>query len=574
MNPLKGIISVPRRTMIAFALVAVLMGLAIVGQSYLIVDIVDRIFLKEADFKSIVPMMGLLLSLFLLRVATTYWNGRLGAKTAANIKQELREKLLAKYTRTPVASAISGQSGEKVSVLLDAVDEMDSYYSQYLPKVVQTTIVPLMVLVVAFSYDLYTGLIMMITAPFIPLFYIIIGIMTQKRADAQLEKMTAFSGKFLDTLQGVTTLKLFGRARREEQAIEASSHAFRDATLAVLKIAFLSSLMLEFISMLSMGLIALEVSLRLILFQSISFFPAFLMLVLAPEYYLALKEMGAAFHTGRGSVAAAKRIASELGAEERSVAFGKLELGTDGPPEIILDDVSFSYGESFALRGIDMRIRPYEKVALIGKSGAGKSTVLQLLAGLADPLSGEIRIDGKKRHDYAEASWFKRLSYISQHPYLYAGTLADNIAIGDLRTSSRAEIEEAGRRAGLAALAATLPQGYDTLIGEGGRGLSGGEKQRVALARAFLKQPDIILFDEPTTGLDVRTERLLRQAMEELGRRATVVTVAHRLHTVRKVDRIFLLDAGSLSDAGTHEELLGRSEAYREMTQVGGGVAK
>ncbi|MGI1805949.1 thiol reductant ABC exporter subunit CydD [Exiguobacterium sp. TDN 0502] len=569
MNPLKGIVQIPRSILVQFIIAAFLMGVAVVGQSYGIVLTVDRIFLKGQPFEAVIPLLLVVLGMLLLRVAVTYWNGRLGTTLSAHMKQALREALVAKYTGRSVEMMLQGQAGQKVSVLLDAVDEMDSYYSQYLPKVVQTTIVPLMVLIAAFSYDWITGLVMMITAPFIPLFYIIIGIMTQKRADAQLEKMTAFSGTFLDTLQGLTTLKLFGRAKRQRDVIEKSSLDFRDATLTVLKLAFLSSLMLEFISMLSMGMIALEVSLRLILFQSITFIPAFLMLVLAPEYYLALKEMGAAFHTGRGSVAAAKQIAAELTADDRPVAFGQSELSMNRPPRIALDEVDFTYQEGrFALQDVTLVIEPYQKVALIGRSGAGKSTVLQLIAGLADPKEGRILLDGIERSQVAEASWFRQLSYISQHPYLYAGTLAENIAIGELRQATPEEIFEAAQAAGLEELIATLPEGIDTVIGEGGRGLSGGEKQRVALARAFLKRPNVIVFDEPTTGLDVKTERLLQQAIEQLGQTATVITVAHRLHTIERSDQIVVLDGGRIVDRGTHKELLGRDSEYARMRSV------
>ncbi|WP_035399282.1 thiol reductant ABC exporter subunit CydD [Exiguobacterium sp. OS-77] len=569
MNPLKGIVQIPRSILIQFIIAAFLMGVAVVGQSYGIVLTVDRIFLKEQPFEAVIPLLLVVLGMLLLRVIVTYWNGRLGTTLSAHMKQALREALVAKYTGRSVEMMLQGQAGQKVSVLLDAVDEMDSYYSQYLPKVVQTTIVPLMVLIAAFSYDWITGLVMMITAPFIPLFYIIIGIMTQKRADAQLEKMTAFSGTFLDTLQGLTTLKLFGRAKRQRDVIEKSSLDFRDATLTVLKLAFLSSLMLEFISMLSMGMIALEVSLRLILFQSITFIPAFLMLVLAPEYYLALKEMGAAFHTGRGSVAAAKQIAVELTADDRPVAFGQSELAMNRPPRIVLDEVDFTYQEGrFALQDVTLAIEPYQKVALIGRSGAGKSTVLQLIAGLADPKEGRILLDGINRSQVEEASWFRQLSYISQHPYLYAGTLAENIAIGELRQATPEEIFEAAQAAGLEELIATLPKGIDTVIGEGGRGLSGGEKQRVALARAFLKRPNVIVFDEPTTGLDVKTERLLQQAIEQLGQAATVITVAHRLHTIERSDQIVVLDGGRIVDRGTHDELLGRDSEYARMRSV------
>jgi len=258
-----------------------------------------------------------------------------------------------------------------------------------------------------------------------------------------------------------------------------------------------------------------------------------------------------------------------LTADDRPVAFGQSELKTDRPPQIVLDEVGFTYQEGrFALKDIALTIEPYQKVALIGRSGAGKSTVLQLIAGLADPQEGRILLDGIERSQVEEANWFRQLSYISQHPYLYAGTLAENIAIGELRQATLDEIFEAAQAAGLEELIATLPEGLDTVIGEGGRGLSGGEKQRVALARAFLKRPNVIVFDEPTTGLDVKTERLLQQAIEQLGQSATVITVAHRLHTIERSDQIVVLDGGQIVDRGTHDELLGRDSEYARMRSV------
>ncbi|WP_330981594.1 ABC transporter ATP-binding protein [Exiguobacterium antarcticum] len=263
--------------------------------------------------------------------------------------------------------------------------------------------------------------------------------------------------------------------------------------------------------------------------------------------------------------------AAELTEDDRSVVFGQTELPAARPPRIELKDVAFSYRDArFAMTELNLAIEPYQKVALIGRSGAGKSTVLQLLAGLADPQDGQLLLDGQPRQMITEASWFRQLSYISQHPYLYAGTLAENIAIGELREASRSAIEQAASDAGLTELIGQLPNGLDTVIGEGGRGLSGGEKQRVALARAFLKRPNIILFDEPTTGLDVKrqTERLLQEAITVLGREATVITVAHRLHTIEQSDQIVILEAGRIVDRGTHEELMGRESEYAMMRAV------
>lgn len=548
----------------------IMTGAIIIAQAYFFVTIVDRVFLKGHTLTEIIPyLIGLLLVLF-ARALFTYLNGRAGVKMASKVKRDFRIALLTKFSRNPVQASLKGQSGQKVSVMMDAVDEIDSYFSKYIPQMIQTSIVPIMILIAVFTQHIYTGLIMLVTAPFIPLFMIIFGEKTKKKSEEQLEKLTAFSGRFLDTLQGLTTLKLFGRAKQQKESIQSSSIGFREATMEVLKIAFLSSLMLEFISMLSIGLIALEVGLRLVVFQSVTFFTAFFVLVLAPEFYLSLKELGSAFHTGRGSMAAAKKVTEELEETEKAVEWGEASLAsTTTPPTISLHHTGFRYREDgFALKNIHADIRPYRQIAIVGRSGAGKTTLLHLIAGLVPPTEGELIVDGRPLSDYKENDWFNQLSYISQHPYLFSGTIAENIAIGGKANASRREIEEAAKKAGIIDMIQSLANGFDTVIGEAGRGLSGGEKQRIAIARAFLKRPSVILFDEPTTGLDLHTEQILQASMKELSKSSTVITVAHRLHTIKKADKIMFLENGEMVAQGTHAELIESVPEYRNMVTV------
>ncbi|AXI08595.1 thiol reductant ABC exporter subunit CydD [Oceanobacillus zhaokaii] len=563
-----------RMKMVLIVISAVLTGAAIIGQSYLFVIIVDRIFLKGNSFSEITPYLLWLIVALLARTLFSYLSGRTGIKMASKVKWNLRRSLLHKFSKNPMQASLQGQSGQKVSVMMDTVDEIDSYFSNYIPQVIQSTIIPIMLLVVIFMEHALTGIIIIFTAPFIPIFMMIIGFNTKDKAEEQLDKMAAFSGKFLDTLQGLTTLKLFGRSAEQKEAIKKSSLDFRDATMVVLKTAFSNSLALEFISMLSIGLIALEVAIRLIIFQDITFFTGFLMLVLAPEFFTKLKDLGSAFHTGRGSMGAAKKLEKELEETIVPVVFGEESLSKDAPPLIELNAVSFSYGENaFALQNIHAAIRPYEQIAIVGKTGSGKSTLLHVIAGLVSLSDGEIKINGKNRSTYREKDWFNQLSYISQDPYLFSGTIAENIAIGGHIDASRMEIEQAAEKAGLTELVGSLGQGFDTPIGEAGRGLSGGEKQRVAIARAFLKRPSIILFDEPTTGLDLQTERILQASIKELSGNSTVITVAHRLHTIKNADKILYVENGELLAAGRHNELLESELAYRNMVTVQRGGA-
>jgi ATP-binding cassette, subfamily C, bacterial CydD len=575
MTELKQLAKSYKKIRLLLIMTAILTGASVVAQAYFIVTIVDHVFLQGASFKEITSMLLFLLGALLLRVSLTYVNGYLGVSMATSVKAKLRQSLVESYTTNPLQTSLEGQSGKKVSVMMDAVDEVDSYFSKYIPQVIQTSIIPLMILIAVFTTHIYTALIMIITAPFIPLFYIIIGMKTQQKSEEQMDKLAAFSGRFLDTLQGLTTLKLLGRAKEQKQSIQKSSHGFRDATMDVLKIAFISSLMLEFISMLGIGLIALEVGLRLVLFQSITFHAAFFVLVLAPEFYLSLKDLGSAFHTGRGSMGAAQKISEELQKDLPPIKWGEAKLDTHKtPPTIELMNLHLSYGEDkFALKDIHLHIAPFEKVAIVGRSGAGKTTLLHVLAGLIPATSGEVLIKGRPQRDYAEHDWFNHVSYISQNPYLFSGTIADNIAIGRRGPTTRKEIERAAAKAGIEDLINELENGYDTLIGEGGRGLSGGEKQRIAIARAFLKQPTIILFDEPTTGLDLKTEKILQASIEELSKTSTVITVAHRLHTIQHADKLIVLENGKQIGHGTHHELIHSLESYRNMVSVqrGGG---
>lgn len=564
-----------RKMFMLLTLTSVLIGAAIIGQSYFFVAIVDRIFLDEQSFREILPLLAGLLLVLAGRTLFTWLNGRTGVKLATTAKRHYRQSIIKKFSRNPVQTSLQGQSGRKVSVLMDAVDEVDGYFSSYVPQMIQTMTIPLMILIVVFTQHFYSGLIMIITAPFIPLFMAIIGVMTKKKSEDQMEKLNAFSGKFLDTLQGLTTLKLFGRSKQQQKEIETSSLGFRDATMEVLKVAFVSSLMLEFISMLSIGIIALEIAIRLVVYESVSFFTAFFILILAPEFYLTLKDFGSAFHTGRGASGAANQLSDELEKEEEGFEWGEAKLEKETPPTIQLKSTSFRYEKGFTMENLQATILPRSQVAIVGKSGAGKSTLLHLFAGLIKPGAGEILINDRLLFDYQQREWFSRVSYISQHPYLFSGTIAENIAIGDDEPYTMVEIKKAAEKAGIAALIESLEQGYDTPVGEGGRGLSGGEKQRLAIARTFLKRPSVILFDEPTIGLDLKTERILQRSIEELSQSATIITVAHRLHTIKNADQILFLDNGHLKGKGTHEDLLETVADYRAMVsaQQGGDSA-
>ncbi|WCT54243.1 thiol reductant ABC exporter subunit CydD [Paenibacillus kyungheensis] len=581
--------SLQRKNRVLLMIVSLILGITIITQAVLLAEVVQRIFVEKASFSSVTVLLGLLLIVMALRTLLFYSNGKVGLHMAAHAKTNMRAAVIQRLTRTSMPGMLVGQTGGKVSVALDAVDEADSYFSQYMPRMMEAAIIPILIVVFTFSLHVNTGLIMICTAPFIPLFMVLVGLKTKHKSEEKYEQLAAFSGTFLDSLQGLVSLKIFGRAHHQQQQIERSSLGYRDATMSILKIAFTNTFMLESIVMLSIGIVALELAIQLLVFKSMTFHSAFLILLLIPEFYSLLKNTGTAFHSGRTSMGAVRKV-EQLLAESRisdstdneieesastinkpiTEASNRSITATDSTPLLIeLEQVGFQYApDSFELATGRIKIIAGEHIAIVGKSGSGKTTLLHLIAGLLKPTTGSVVINGNILSPSNESAWFQHISYITQHPYIFAGTFAENISIGAGREVTRKQIQQAATEAGLTPLIAQLHQGLDTVIGEGGRGLSGGEKQRLALARAFLKRPDIILFDEPTVGLDLHTEQILQRSIAILSQTATMITVAHRLYTIQDADQILYMDNGVVVDSGRHHELLARLSPYADMVNV------
>lgn len=570
MQRIKHSLRAHKTSLILLLLLTLLLGGAIIVQAYTITLIVNDIFLEGASFSSVIEWLALLLVALTVRSISDYYSKKIGVKIASAVKEETRKELLEQYKHQISVSEKQGVVGEKVSMLLDGVDEMDSFYSQFIPQVMQSAFVPLLTLIIIFTQHVNSGIILMVTAPFIPIFMIVIGIKTQKKSEEKLEQMAAFSGTFLDTLKGLVTLKIFNQTDRKKDELEKSSLGFRDATMEILKIAFTQSFMLEVVSMLSIGLIALEIAFQLVLYDGISFFTAFFVLILVPEFFTALRELGTTFHNGRSSMGATEKVFESFEESVSPVEWGEVELtASDETPTLELANVSFQYeGSDFALKNINIFAAPHEKIAIVGPSGAGKSTLLHLLSGMITAEQGDILINNQSLYAYTENSWLQQISYISQEPYIFSGTIAENIAIGSNQEIDMVEIKLAAQKAGISELIESLPDKYQTYIGEGARGLSSGEKQRVAIARAFIKKPNIVLLDEPTRGLDLQTEKVLQQSTSELQQFSTIITIAHRLHTIKDADKIVFLQDGEIAAIGSHQELIHTLPAYREMVTI------
>ncbi len=426
-------------------------------------------------------------------------------------------------------------------------------------------LVPLAMFVAVLPVDVLSAVVLLITAPLIPFFMILIGLYATQRSRAQWRALSRMSAHFLDALQGLPTLKLFGRSRAEIERIRAISDRFRDTTMSVLRVAFLSALVLELVSTISVAIVAVEIGLRL-LYARITFADAFFVLVVAPEFYLPLRLLGTRFHAGMSGFAAAERIFAVLETPLPPAPADTLETLPAQVTSLRFEDVAYAYdaGERPALNGVSFAIQPGEKVALVGPSGAGKSTIVQLLLRFVDPTGGQITVDGVPLALIPAALWRAQIAWVPQRPHLFQATIADNIRLG--RPDAPLEdVVRAAEQAHADAFIRALPQGYATPIGERGARLSGGQAQRIALARAFLKDAPLLLLDEPTANLDVETESLLQDAMARLMRDRTTLIVAHRLPTVANADRIIVLDGGVVAEQGTHRDLLAQSGIYARL---------
>lgn len=506
--------------------------------------------------------------MLLIRIFLNYANAQVGLSLSHRVRHSLRTAVTTKWTKLPVEQTGASLTGSRVTTLIEEIDQLDPYFREYIPQVIKTTILPISILVAVFYVNANSGWILLITAPFIPISYILVGMKTQQKSERQLAELSRFSGKFLDILQGLPTLKLLGRGNEQSEILRQNNQGFQQTTLSILKIAFASSFFIELIITLGIGLLALEIGFQMLVYETLAFAPAFFILAIAPEYYNSLKELGAAFHTGRGSLAGAQQISKELEKEERPVIWGTQPVHT--PICLEANHLSFQYDQGFSLQVDHFTLPSQKRAVIIGPSGQGKTTLLNVLAGIYEKQAGEVLINSVPREQSDEKSWWKSTSYISQSPYLFSGTLRDNVTMGGPYDDT--SIEEALNHAGLDEWVHSLSDGLATRIGEGGRGLSGGEKQRVALARAFLKKPHMVFFDEPTVGLDVRTEQILASSIDTLAQTATVLTVAHRLPTIRKAQWIYVVEDGNLTAMGSPEDVIETSPYYRALMEGGASL--
>jgi ATP-binding cassette, subfamily C, bacterial CydD len=545
---------------------------ATIAQLVLLSKVVERVFLGGQDLMEVRDLLVLLLGASFLRSGLLWAREVSAQRGAVRVKTELRERLFAHVLRLGPSYTRGERTGELTTTATEGIEKLDAYFGRYLPQTFLSVLVPLMIAGYVLVLDPSSAVLLLVTGPVIPLLMVLVGSYAEEHTRRQWNALSRMGASFLDALQGLTTLKVFGRSAEESEKVAAASEEFRARTMKVLRYAFLSGFVLEFMTAAAIGLVAATLGVRVIS-GNMPFEAAFLVLLLAPEFYKPLRELGVHRHAGMEGSAAAERI-FEILSTPVPVRQGSAtqEPITDGIA-IAFSGVGYTYPASdhAALSDLTLTLEAGTRTALVGRSGAGKSTLVNLLMRFVDPDSGTISANGAEITSLPAKTWREYVALVPQRPHLFYGSVLENISLARPE-ASREEVEMAAELAGAAEFIQRLPDGYSTQIGERGARLSGGEAQRIAIARAFLKDAPVLVLDEPTSSLDPESERLIQSTLDRLARDRTVLVIAHRLNTVYEADTIAVLDDGRLVETGTHRELIQRGGLYSSLVNAYGRV--
>jgi ATP-binding cassette subfamily C protein CydD len=545
------------RRILAFTVAMGLAGtLAIIAQMALLSRIVTQVFLLHKGLAQVLSLLALFVSTIVIRAGLLWVREEAAQRAAIRAKAFLRERVFAHLLALGPGFRASERTGELAATLNEGIERLDAYIARYLPQLALSILVPVLIFVVILPVDWFSALLLLCTGPVIPLLMALVGINTQKRTQAQWATLSLMSAHFLDVMQGLTTLKLFGHSEEQQERIASISNRFRERTLQVLRSAFLSGAVLEFMTMTAIGVIATTLGVRL-LNHSMSFDRAFFILLLTPEFYRPLQELGTQRHAALEGEASAQRLLEILEMPVPTEAGSEVDEAIPaGPITIDITDLSYTYPakEAPALDHVTLRLPANTCTALVGHSGAGKSTLVNLLLRFIDGTSGTIAANGIAITRLSPERWREYIALVPQRPYLFYGTVRENIHLARPQASED-EVMHAAELAGVTAFLDELPHGFDTQVGEQGTQLSAGQAQRVAIARAFLKNAPLLILDEPTSCLDPDSEARIRQSLTTLMRDRTVLVIAHRSNTIAQAHRVVVLENGRITETGLPDEL-------------------
>lgn len=540
-------------------------GAAIILQAKWLAEIIASLYNGENYQEQYVKIILFLLA-FLGRHFLHTIQQNIAAAFAEKTSKELRLQLMQKLFELGPKYTKKQGSGNIATLVLEGISQYRTYLELFLPRMLATGIVPGMIILYVFWNDWLSGVILTVTMPILIGFLILVGMAASIQMNRQLATYKILSNHFLDSLRGLDTLKFLGRSKQHSGNIEKVSEQYRGATMKTLRLAFLSSFSLDFFTSLSVAVVAVNLGLRLIN-GDLVLLPALMILILAPEFFLPVRMVGADYHATLDGKEAGDAIQTII-QTQKSAKMTRQSISLGTKPSLTFDHVTFQHHpeEKATLKDLSFTIDGYKKVGIVGESGAGKSTLIDLLSGFSQHCAGSISVNSVSLPSLMTEEWRQLTTYIPQSPYIFSMTLRENISFYQPDAADE-EIIQALKATGLYDIFTTFPNGLDELLGDGGRNLSGGQEQRIALARAFLTNRKIMLLDEPTSHLDIETEFELKETMLPLFNEKLVFLATHRLHWMKEMDSIIVMDQGTIVESGTHEELVAAKGFYYKLLQ-------
>lgn len=551
-------------------------GILMVAQAWLLATLLHGFIIEGSTPEQSITLFITLLLVTLGKAALAYGREVASFKAGSAVRQTIRQLVLTRLSRLGPAYIQRRPAGSWASLLLEQIENMQDFFSRYLPQMAIAVFIPVVILVAVFPVNWAAGLILLGTAPLIPIFMILVGVGAADANRRNFQALARLSGHFLDRLKGLRTLQLFMRTQAEGDAIRDASEDFRERTMEVLRLAFLSTAVLEFFAAISVALVAVYFGFSYIdhlNFGSygvkVTLFTGLFVLFLAPEFYAPLRELGAHYHAKAQAIGAAEQLLEFLEAEVSEPAAGTAPFHADSPVKVEAKALEVLSAEGKVLVGpIDFTLEAGSRTALIGVSGAGKSSLVNALLGFA-PYRGEFKVNGQELATLDMSQWRLQLGWLSQNPQLFHASLRDNLLLAK-PTASDAELEDALKRA--QAWEFAMEKGLDYPVGDQAGGLSVGQAQRLALARTLLKSTQLMVLDEPTASLDRHSERAIMTTLEQAMAGQTLLMITHRLDQLTKMDKIMVLARGQLVEQGSFQQLSsGQGPFARLLSQRSGG---
>lgn len=562
----RGLPSYPGSTKryIAIGCLSLLEAIGVTAQAIFLARAITFLFQGQV-ITTVILDVGYFLLAFLFRQLMALLQRRVAESFSHQLGKDLRQRLIEAYFSNGQLFIQTYGTGQLVTLAVEGIAHVKNYIELAIPRMIRVFFVPFIIVLYVFTVDKASAGILIATVPIVVIFMILLGLAAEKMADQQYETYQLLSNHFTDSLKGLETLTYLGQSGYHGKSIARVSKDYRKATNKTLRIAFLSSFALDFFTSLSIAFVAVGLGFRLI-DGAITLLPALTILILAPEYFLPIRQVGLDYHATLDGQVALEEIEQMTQTKHNDLTANETseEITWDTSSSLLVENVCIKYDNQPVLKDISFSWSGQGMIGLIGPSGAGKSTLIHTLAGFIDPVDGSVVINDSPTTTLKRADWLNQIAYIPQQPYIFPLSLADNIRFYE-RVTSDAEIEQVIQDIGMQSFVNELPQGIHEPIGEGGRTLSGGQEQRVAIARALVSKRPIILLDEPTAHLDIETEYELKQLMLRLFKNKLVFFATHRMHWMKHMDYILVLDDGKLVEQGTPQQLIAQQGDFYQL---------